>query len=140
MPDLTQSAAWAALDAHFATIKDVTMKDMFSDDPDRFKKFSMEYEDILFDYSKNRISEETMKLLYGLAEQQDVLGLAKKMYSGEKISKFSRKLLVTMNIFIVSMSVFGSSIRQFFLKLFRFEWYPQRIWNRRAICLFFEIM
>jgi glucose-6-phosphate isomerase len=87
MTDLTTSAAWTALDAHFTTIKDVTMKDMFAEDPDRFTKFSLEYEDILFDYSKNRISDETMKLLYGLAEQQDVLGLAKKMYSGEKISK-----------------------------------------------------
>lgn len=89
MSDLTQSAAWKALDAHFATIKEVTMKDMFAEDPARFNKFSVEFEDILLDYSKNRVTEETMKLLYGLAGQQDVLGMAKKMYSGEKISRYS---------------------------------------------------
>ena len=65
------------------------MKDLFGTDPERFNKLNLEYEDssILFDYSKNIITEETMSLLYALAEQQDVSGLAKKMYSGEKISK-----------------------------------------------------
>jgi len=62
------------------------MKDMFAADPERFNKFSMKFEDILFDHSKNRITEETMDLLYALAEQQDVKGLAQKMYSGEKIN------------------------------------------------------
>jgi glucose-6-phosphate isomerase len=90
MSDLTQSPAWTALEAHYGSIKDVTMKSMFAADQDRFSKFSIEYEDILFDYAKNRISEETMTLLYALAEQQDVLGLAKKMYSGEKISEWIR--------------------------------------------------
>lgn len=46
----------------------------------------MKFEDILMDFSKNRVSEETMDLLYKLAEQQDVIGMAKRMYSGEKIN------------------------------------------------------
>ncbi len=62
------------------------MKDQFAADPDRFNKFSMKFEDILMDFSKNRVSEETMDLLYKLAEQQDVIGMAKRMYSGEKIN------------------------------------------------------
>ena len=86
MAELTSSAAWKALEAHYATIKDVQMKEMFADDKERFTKFSMMFEDILFDYSKNRVSEETMDLLYALAEQQDVKGVAKKMFSGEKIN------------------------------------------------------
>jgi glucose-6-phosphate isomerase len=86
MTELTQSSAWKALEAHYAIMKDVQMKDMFAQDSERFNKFSMEFEDTLLDYSKNRISEETMDLLYALAEQQDVKGLAKKMYSGEKIN------------------------------------------------------
>lgn len=86
MSDLTQSPAWKALEAHYATMKDVEMKTLFASDPERFSKFSMEFEDILLDYSKNRITEETMDLLHALAEQQDVHGLAKKMYSGEKIN------------------------------------------------------
>jgi hypothetical protein len=82
------SPAWKALTAHFDSIKDVTMKDMFATDSERFNKFQLEFEDMLFDFSKNRINEETMKLLYALAAQQDVHGLAKKMYAGEKISEF----------------------------------------------------
>ena len=84
---LTSSPAWTALLAHYEATKDVQMKDQFASDPERFNKFNMEFEDMLFDFSKNRINEETMKLLYGLAKQSDVSGLAKKMFAGEKISK-----------------------------------------------------
>ena len=86
MTELSQSTAWKALETHYGLMKDVHMKDLFAKDADRFKKFSMEFEDILFDFSKNRITDETMEKLYALAEQQDVTGLAKKMYSGEKIN------------------------------------------------------
>ena len=86
MTELTASPAWKALEAHYASMKDTHMKELFAGDADRFKKFSLQYEDILFDYSKNRVTEETMDLLYKLAEQQDVMGLAKKMFSGEKIN------------------------------------------------------
>jgi glucose-6-phosphate isomerase len=86
MPDVSTTPAYQALQAHFEETKDVQMKDQFAADPDRFNKFSLKFEDILLDYSKNRISEETMDLLYKLAEQQDVMGVAKKMFSGEKIN------------------------------------------------------
>lgn len=84
---LTASPAWEALAAHFADIKGATMKDMFAADAARFDKYSLEFEEILMDFSKNRITDETMKLLYGLASQQDVTGLAKKMFGGEKINE-----------------------------------------------------
>ena len=74
MAELASSAAWQALEAHYATMKDVQMKDLFAKDPDRFSKFSLEFEDILFDYSKNIVTEETMSLLYKLAEQQWLRG------------------------------------------------------------------
>ena len=90
---LTASPAWKALAGHFEETKDATMKDMFAADPERFSKFSLEFEEILLDFSKNRINEETMKLLYGLAKQQDVSGLAKKMYAGEKISKYEYNII-----------------------------------------------
>jgi len=86
MTELSESVAWKALDAHYNSIKDATMKDMFASDPNRFNKFSMEFEDILLDYSKNRITEDTMTKLYALADQQDVKGLAKRMFAGEKIN------------------------------------------------------
>jgi glucose-6-phosphate isomerase len=85
-PDVSTTPAWKALYAHFETTKDVQMKDQFAADPDRFAKFSIKFEDILLDFSKNRVSEETMDLLYKLAEQQNVIGMAKRMYSGEKIN------------------------------------------------------
>jgi glucose-6-phosphate isomerase len=85
-PDVTTTAAWKALQAKYDASKDVHMKDQFGADPDRFNKFSMKFEDILYDFSKNRVDEETMDLLYKLAEQQDVIGMAKRMYSGEKIN------------------------------------------------------
>ena len=84
---LSETPAWKALTAHYEETNTHTMKDMFAADPERFGKFNLEFESILLDFSKNRINEETMKLLYGLAKQQDVSGLAKKMFSGEKISK-----------------------------------------------------
>ena len=88
---VSATPAWKALAAHYAETNTSTMKDMFAADPERFNKFSLEFESILLDFSKNRINEETMKLLYGLAQQQGVSGLAKKMFSGEKISEYSHR-------------------------------------------------
>ena len=62
------------------------MRDLFAQDPDRFKKFSLEFEGLFFDFSKNRITGETMKLLRALAVERDVPGWAKKMFTGEKIN------------------------------------------------------
>ena len=64
MPDVKDTPAWAALEAHFDTMKDVHMKDLFAKDPARFDKFNLKYEDLLFDFSKNAVTEETMDLLY----------------------------------------------------------------------------
>jgi glucose-6-phosphate isomerase len=86
MSKLAETAAWKALEAHYATMKDVTMKDLFAADSERFHKFSMNFEDLLLDYSKNRITQETMDLLYKLAEQQNVKGKAQAMFRGEKIN------------------------------------------------------
>jgi glucose-6-phosphate isomerase len=86
MTDLSATPVYQDLCSHFEETKDVHMKDQFASDPDRFKKFSLKFEDILLDFSKNRISETTMSLLYKLANEQAVLDLAKKMFSGEKIN------------------------------------------------------
>lgn len=67
-------------------MKDVHMKTLFADDASRFDKFSIQFEDILLDYSKNRITDATMGLLYDLAKQQDVKGKAQAMFNGETIN------------------------------------------------------
>ena len=86
MSALTSSPAWQNLQQHYDTTKDLQMRDLFAQDGDRFKKFSLEFEGILLDFSKNRITEETISLLRALAQARDVNGMAKKMFSGEKIN------------------------------------------------------
>lgn len=93
-PDVSTTPVWMALMKQFEATKDVQMKDQFAADPNRFDSFSMEFEDILLDFSKNRVSKETMDLLYKLAEQQDVVGFAKRMYSGEKINNTEERAVL----------------------------------------------
>jgi glucose-6-phosphate isomerase len=86
MRSLTSSAAWTNLETHYAAMKPVAMRDLFAKDPDRFKKFSLELDGLFFDFSKNRITGETLTLLRSLAAERDVLGWAKKMFDGVKIN------------------------------------------------------
>ncbi len=86
MPKLSRSPAWIALKAHQQSIADTHMRDLFAADPERFKKFSITFNDILFDFSKHRITEETLRLLLNLANEMDVKGWADKMFNGEAIN------------------------------------------------------
>jgi glucose-6-phosphate isomerase len=86
MSKLTQSDAWKALQAHYEVISSKHMRDMFKEDPNRFERFSLRFNDILLDYSKNRITEETMQLLRDLANQADLSGWIEKTFTGEKIN------------------------------------------------------
>ena len=70
----TQLPAWKALEAHYEKVAPLQMRDLFKEDPKRFEKFSLRFEDILFDFSKNRITEETLSLLRDLAKQSDLKG------------------------------------------------------------------
>ena len=72
MPKLSKSPAWLALRAHQKEIADIHMRNLFAADPSRFHKFSFLFNDILFDYSKHRITEETLKLLIKLAREMDI--------------------------------------------------------------------
>src|SRR5271155_603672 len=86
MSALTTSPAWQNLLTHYAATKGTQMRDLFAEDPDRFKKFTLEFEGLLLDFSKNRITGETLNLLRALAVERDVSGWAKKMFTGEKIN------------------------------------------------------
>jgi len=83
----TKTSSWRRLTAHFEKVKDLHMKDLFAADPKRFEKFSIRFNDILVDYSKNRITEETLELLLGLAEEADLRDAIDKMFSGDKINE-----------------------------------------------------
>ena len=86
MPKLSNSPAWLALQAHQKTIAETHMRDLFAADPKRFEKFSILFKDILFDFSKHRITEETLDLLLNLAREMDVKGWTDKMFNGEPIN------------------------------------------------------
>ncbi|MHB0925073.1 MAG: glucose-6-phosphate isomerase [Gallionellaceae bacterium] len=91
MSKLTLSPAWQALKAHHAAIEPLHMRRMFRDDPARFGKFSLQLGDLLFDYSKNRITDETIKLLVALAVQAGLPAAIERMFSGEKINFTERR-------------------------------------------------
>ncbi|HEC00458.1 MAG TPA: glucose-6-phosphate isomerase [Sphingomonadales bacterium] len=78
--------AWQLLETHSETAKSFHLKDLFADDPDRFDKFSLQFEDILFDYSKNLVTDEVMTGLFNLAHEVDVEGWRTRMFSGGRIN------------------------------------------------------
>ena len=86
MPNLTSSPAWVALSKHKDEIAKTTMRELFANDPQRFVKMSLEACGIFVDYSKHRTTEETLKLLLGLAKQADVESWRDRMFAGEKIN------------------------------------------------------
>lgn len=79
-------AAWNTLQDHLDTMQGVQMRDMFEEDEGRFETFSLRLGDILFDYSKNRVTEETMAHLLALARAARVPELRDAMFAGEKIN------------------------------------------------------
>ena len=84
----TQTEAWKALTAHFETAQDMNLKSLFAEDSERFAKFSASFgSDLLVDYSKNLINEETMQRLFALAKEVDIQSAIKAMFSGEKINR-----------------------------------------------------
>jgi glucose-6-phosphate isomerase len=86
MPPLTRTKAWKSLQAHHKKVAGRHMRELFAKDPKRFAKFSLKFEDILLDYSKNRVTPDTMRLLFALARQADLKGWTEKLFSGAKIN------------------------------------------------------
>jgi len=89
-----KTKSWDKLTDHYEKIKNVHMKNLFADDPERFKKFSIRFNDILVDYSKNRISEETLNLLIGLVHEIGLQDAINKMFSGDKINETENRAVL----------------------------------------------
>ncbi len=83
---LTQLSAWKALEAHYQQIKDVHLRKLFADDPKRGERLTADAVGIYLDYSKNRITDQTLSLLLKLAEESNLRGRIDAMFSGEKIN------------------------------------------------------
>jgi glucose-6-phosphate isomerase len=94
MSSLIHSSAWIALQDHYQQIKDWSMREAFKQDNQRFTKFSVTFNDILFDYSKNRITDETLPLLIALANHVDLTTKTKAMFTGEKINTTEQRAVL----------------------------------------------
>lgn len=84
--DPTKTRAWQQLLIHHRALRDAHLRDLFRDDPTRFEAMSLRFEEILVDYSKNRITAETLRRLLDLAEETALPQAIEQMFSGEKIN------------------------------------------------------
>ena len=85
-PSITQQPAWQALAAHYRQIQDVHLRDLFAQDATRGERLTAEAVGLYLDYSKNRITGETLRLLLNLAEASDLRGRIAAMFRGVKIN------------------------------------------------------
>lgn len=83
---LTHTQAWKRLTNHLDDIRSLHMRDLFTLDPERCRRFSLRFEDLLFDFSKNRITDETVELLLGLARECGLDDKIRRMFDGEAIN------------------------------------------------------
>lgn len=90
----TETRAWQKLEIHFLTMQATHMRELFEEDHDRFQKLSATFEDILVDYSKNIITEETLQLLITLANETDLKAGIDAMFSGEAINKTENRAVL----------------------------------------------
>lgn len=82
-----ETASWKALENHFQEIKDASMQQMFQQDPTRAEKFSLQWNDFLVDFSKNRINDQTLNLLLKLADDVQLKSAISSYFTGEAINK-----------------------------------------------------
>jgi len=83
---LTQRAAWKALEVHHENIRELPLRKLFAEDPKRGERMTAEAVGLFLDYSKNRITDETLKLLLQLAEESGLRDRIEAMFRGEKIN------------------------------------------------------
>jgi glucose-6-phosphate isomerase len=85
-PMLRARPAWSALEAHHSKVKGLPLKQLFAEDPGRAERFSLDAAGIHFDYSKNRVTAETLGLLLRLADEAGLRGRIDAMFRGDKIN------------------------------------------------------
>src|SRR5205085_1901565 len=83
---LTQRPAWKALEEHYQKVRDVHLRKLFADDPSRGERFALEAVGIYLDYSKNCITDETLRLLLELANSSGLRERINAMFRGDKIN------------------------------------------------------
>src|SRR5690606_6457663 len=83
---LKQSEAWISLSQHRRMVAELHLRDLFEKDPHRFRRFSLELDGLLLDYSKNLITEDTLRLLLDLAAAADLVGWRQRLLQGEVVN------------------------------------------------------
>ena len=86
MSQLTQTPVWQALQQHQSALRDFSLREAFARDAQRFNRYSLRFDDLMLDYSKNLIDDEALRLLLALAEQTQVAAWRDRMFAGEKIN------------------------------------------------------
>ena len=94
LTSLIESEAWKALEAHAATARTLHLRDLFAQDPTRGERLRVEAAGIYFDYSKNRITDETILLLLKLAEQSGLRSRIEAMFNGDKINVTEKRAVL----------------------------------------------
>ena len=91
---LTDRTAWKALEAHYRQICEVHLRQLFAEDPPRGERFVLEAAGLCLDYSKHRVTDETIRLLVALAAECDLRGRRDAMFRGEKINATERRAVL----------------------------------------------
>jgi glucose-6-phosphate isomerase len=91
---LTQRPAWKALEAHYRQVKDVPLRRLFADDPKRGERLVLDAAGIYFDYSKNRVTDETLRLLLRLAEECGLRQRIDAMFKGERVNVTEKRAVL----------------------------------------------
>jgi len=94
MKTLIETNSYRLLKEHYNEISKVHIRDLFESDPNRFDRFSIKFDDILFDYSKNIITNETLELLTHLADEQKLGTMIEKMFNGERINNTENRAVL----------------------------------------------
>src|ERR1043165_8123277 len=96
--------AWDKLERHYKKISETHLRELFADDADRFNQFSISFEDILFDYSKNRITAKTLSLLIDLANECKLPEAIEAMFKGDAINETEGRSVLHTALRILSMT------------------------------------
>jgi glucose-6-phosphate isomerase len=94
MEALTELPAWESLKTHFQQIRQLHLRQLFAQDPERGKRMTAEAAGLYLDYSKNRITAETLKLLVSLAEESGLRGRIDAMFRGDKINRTENRAVL----------------------------------------------
>ncbi|MCX5870167.1 MAG: glucose-6-phosphate isomerase [Deltaproteobacteria bacterium] len=94
IPQLTKLVSWQALEAHYPKVRELHLRRLFADDPTRGERMTAEAVGIYFDYSKHRITDETLRLLLQLAEESGLRARIDAMFRGEKINGTEKRAVL----------------------------------------------